>query len=72
MQAVVLGEECERAKPHPDPYLRGLELLGLAPHEALVIEDSPAGLRAAVAAGIPAVGITSGQVRVLGNRGGHC
>jgi beta-phosphoglucomutase-like phosphatase (HAD superfamily) len=52
---VVLGEECSRAKPFPDPYQRGLELLGLQPHEAIVIEDSPAGLASAVAAGIPAV-----------------
>lgn len=43
-EAVVLGEECERAKPHPDPYLKGLQLLGLQPHEAIVIEDSPAGV----------------------------
>jgi HAD superfamily hydrolase (TIGR01509 family) len=42
-EAVVLGEECERAKPHPDPYVKGLQLLGLQPHEAIVIEDSPAG-----------------------------
>jgi HAD superfamily hydrolase (TIGR01509 family) len=42
-EAVVLGEECVRAKPHPDPYLQALEVLGLQPHEAIVIEDSPAG-----------------------------
>jgi HAD superfamily hydrolase (TIGR01509 family) len=42
-EAVVLGEECARAKPHPDPYQQALQLLGLQPHEAIVIEDSPAG-----------------------------
>lgn len=42
-QVIVLGEECARAKPHPDPYLRAMELIGVAPHESLVIEDSPAG-----------------------------
>jgi HAD superfamily hydrolase (TIGR01509 family) len=42
-EAVVLGEECVRAKPHPDPYQQALQLLGLQPHEAIVIEDSPAG-----------------------------
>jgi beta-phosphoglucomutase-like phosphatase (HAD superfamily) len=62
-EALVLGEECARAKPHPDPYLRGLELIGLAgsPRDAIAVEDSPAGLRAAVAAGIPTVGVTSTQ-----------
>jgi HAD superfamily hydrolase (TIGR01509 family) len=43
-EGVVLGEECARAKPHPDPYLEGLRLLGLQPHEAIVVEDSPAGV----------------------------
>lgn len=50
-EAVVLGEECERAKPHPDPYLKGLQLLGLQPHEAIVIEDSPAGANRALGSG---------------------
>lgn len=40
---VVLGEECARAKPHPDPYLAAMAALGVGPHESLVIEDSPAG-----------------------------
>lgn len=60
-EVVVLGEECPRAKPYPDPYLRAMELIGVSPQESLVVEDSPAGLRAAVAAGVPAVGITTGQ-----------
>ncbi|KAI8463822.1 MAG: HAD-like domain-containing protein [Monoraphidium minutum] len=69
---VVLGEDCPRAKPHPDPYLRAMELIGVAPHEALVVEDSPAGLRAAVAAGVPAVGITTGQPRDVLVAAGAC
>ncbi|GBG00289.1 hypothetical protein Rsub_12968 [Raphidocelis subcapitata] len=69
---VVLGEECARAKPHPDPYLRAMELLGVGPDESLVVEDSPAGLRAAVAAGVPAVGITTGQPRQVLVDAGAC
>jgi hypothetical protein len=45
LQGLILGEECSRPKPFPDPYQEGLHLLGLQPHEALVIEDSPAGDR---------------------------
>ena len=41
--AVILGEECARAKPFPDPYLEGLKFLGIAPSEALVFEDSLSG-----------------------------
>ncbi|GAX76112.1 hypothetical protein CEUSTIGMA_g3555.t1 [Chlamydomonas eustigma] len=60
-EAVVLGEECERAKPFPDPYRKGMQLLGLSPEHTLVVEDSPAGIRAGVAAGIPVIGLTTGQ-----------
>eukprot|EP00878_Enallax_costatus_P004882 GHUV01005136.1.p1 GENE.GHUV01005136.1~~GHUV01005136.1.p1 ORF type:complete len:298 (+),score=84.81 GHUV01005136.1:130-1023(+) len=71
-EAVVLGEECERAKPHPDPYQKALRLLGLQPHEAIVIEDSPSGVRAAVAAGVPVFGITSGQEPAVLAAAGVC
>jgi hypothetical protein len=40
---LVLGEECARPKPHPDPYQEALKAFGLQPHEAIVCEDSPAG-----------------------------
>ncbi|KAG2438041.1 hypothetical protein HXX76_005655 [Chlamydomonas incerta] len=58
---LVLGEECARAKPHPDPYLTAMELLGLTPEESLVFEDSPSGVRAGVAAGSPVIALTTGQ-----------
>lgn len=35
---VVVGSECERAKPFPDPYLKGLEQLGVSPENAFAIE----------------------------------
>lgn len=54
---VLGGDEVARPKPHPDPYLRGCELLGVDPRDAVAIEDSPTGLRAAVAAGIPTIGV---------------
>ena len=59
---VVIGTECARAKPHPDPYLEGMRLLGAADASRCVaFEDSPAGATAAVAAGIPTVGVTTSQ-----------
>lgn len=45
-EVVVLGEDCARPKPHPDPYQKALEVLGLQPNEAIVIEDSPFGAAA--------------------------
>ncbi|MGC8548340.1 MAG: HAD-IA family hydrolase [Acidobacteriaceae bacterium] len=38
-------------KPHPEPYLKGAELLGLAPADCLVIEDAASGTKAGHAAG---------------------
>lgn len=52
MRFVLCSGEYPRAKPHPDPYLLGLEKLGGNRDTALVVEDSERGLRSAVAAGI--------------------
>lgn len=46
-QSLVLGEECERAKPHPDPYLVGAKNIGVALDEVFAVEDSPSGAPAA-------------------------
>ncbi|MHC3993654.1 HAD family hydrolase [Thiomicrolovo sp. ZZH C-3] len=55
MEFVLCSGEYARAKPYPDPYLKGLELFGGAKHEAIVVEDSQRGLRSAVSAGIDCV-----------------
>jgi sugar-phosphatase len=49
---VVTAEDVDRGKPHPDPYLRGAELLGVAPKDAVVFEDAEAGIESALAAGM--------------------
>ncbi len=50
---VLAAGDYKNSKPDPEPYLLALERAGVAPDEALVIEDSERGLRAAVGAGIP-------------------
>ena len=52
MDFVLVREDYERAKPHPEPYLTGLKRFGAAKEETLVVEDSLRGLKSAVAAGI--------------------
>lgn len=47
----VCGDEVPNGKPAPDIYLRGAELLGVAPEACLAIEDSPTGVLAAENAG---------------------
>ena len=51
--AVVCGEDVRLKKPDPEVYRRALRLLGESPLRSLAIEDSPGGVAAARAAGIP-------------------
>lgn len=57
--AVVSAEEVEACKPHPAPYLEAARRLGLAPETCLAIEDAPGGVRAAQAAGMKCVAVTT-------------
>ncbi|KAG4134816.1 hypothetical protein ERO13_D08G180400v2 [Gossypium hirsutum] len=56
---VILGSDCERAKPYPDPYLKALEVLQVSKDHTFVCEDSVSGIKAGVAAGMPVVGLTT-------------
>lgn len=56
---LVIGSECDRAKPFPDPYLKALELIDASPDHTFIFEDSASGIRAGVAAGVPVVGLTT-------------
>jgi HAD superfamily hydrolase (TIGR01509 family) len=51
-ELVLMKGDYARSKPEPDPYLRAVERLCVAPDRCLVIEDSERGLRAAKAAGL--------------------
>jgi HAD superfamily hydrolase (TIGR01509 family) len=55
----VCGDEVDRPKPHPDPYLKATRLLGVPPARSVVIEDSPLGVAAAEAAGCVVVAVPS-------------
>jgi HAD superfamily hydrolase (TIGR01509 family) len=55
MDFVLVREDYELAKPHPEPYLTGLKRFGATKEETLVVEDSSRGLNSAVAAGIDCV-----------------
>ena len=49
---LITSDLTERGKPHPDPYLAAAAALGADPQDCLVIEDAPAGIQAARAAGM--------------------
>jgi glycerol 3-phosphatase-1 len=59
-ETLVVAEDVENGKPDPSCYLMGKERLGLgAGREVLVLEDSPAGIRAGKAAGCRVIGLVT-------------
>ncbi|MEU3855495.1 HAD family hydrolase [Streptomyces sp. NPDC029554] len=53
------SEDVGRGKPAPDLFLYAAERMGVAPERCVVIEDSPLGVQAAVAAGMDVYGFTA-------------
>lgn len=62
-EEVVSGWDVKIGKPHPEPYLIGLEKAGCTAEEALVIENSPLGIESAVKAGIFTIAINTGPLK---------
>ncbi|MBI4306089.1 MAG: HAD family phosphatase [Chloroflexi bacterium] len=64
---VVGLDQVKRHKPHPEIYLLTAKKIGVQPSEAIAIEDSPTGIRAALSAGMACVAIsnqfTDGKLR---------
>jgi HAD superfamily hydrolase (TIGR01509 family) len=56
-EVLVTAEEVEEGKPNPAAYLRAAALLGVEPAHSLVLEDAPAGVEAARAAGMTVVAV---------------
>ncbi len=56
-QAVVTGADVQRGKPDPQCFLIAAERLGVEPAHCVVVEDAPAGIQAAVAAGMHPVAL---------------
>lgn len=58
-ERVFSASQVARGKPHPDIFLHAAERMGAPPADALVIEDSVGGVRAAIAAGMTVIGLTA-------------
>ncbi|WP_409334124.1 HAD family hydrolase [Cellulosimicrobium cellulans] len=56
-QVLVCGDEVERGKPDPEPYLLAAQRLGVDVARCVAIEDSPAGIASARAAGAATLGV---------------
>jgi mannitol-1-/sugar-/sorbitol-6-phosphatase len=57
-QHIVTADMVAHGKPHPEPYLKGAKILGLAPADCIVIEDSTSGAKAGHAAGCKVLATT--------------
>ncbi|NTV21781.1 MAG: HAD family phosphatase [Chlorobium limicola] len=54
-EVIITDDDITRPKPHPEPYLKALERLGLEASRCLAVEDSRRGLASAHAAGISCI-----------------
>jgi sugar-phosphatase len=70
-ETIVAAEDVTRSKPAPDGYEKAMGLLGLSPHECLVIEDSEAGIAAGRAAGCLVVAVRAGNFGGWNQSGAH-
>lgn len=58
-EVLITSDDVTNGKPHPEPYLKGAERMGIAPAECLVVEDAPAGIQSARSGGMKVIGMAS-------------
>lgn len=71
-EKMVTAYDVKHGKPHPEPYLIGLQKAGgLNPNQAIVVENAPRGVESAVAAGIFTIAINTGPIdpKILSDAG---
>jgi len=69
-EKIITSNDIVNGKPHPEPYLKGARLLGLAAADCVVFEDAPAGIRAGKAAGAKVIAFqTTDQDKFLRDAG---
>ncbi len=59
---MVTAFDVKHGKPHPEPYIMGLQKAGLRAEEAIVVENAPLGVESAKAAGIFTVAVNTGPL----------
>lgn len=61
-EKMVTAFDVQYGKPHPEPYLMGLEKAGVRASEVFAVENAPLGIRSAVAAGIFTIAVNTGPL----------
>jgi HAD superfamily hydrolase (TIGR01509 family) len=70
---ITTAYDVQRGKPHPDPYLMGMQKAGTQPWETLVVENAPLGVQAGVAAQLFTIAVNTGPLpdRLLAEAGAN-
>ena len=61
-ELMVTAFDVKHGKPHPEPYLMGLEKAGISAEEAMVVENAPLGVQSAKGAGIFTIAVNTGPL----------
>ena len=72
-ERIVTAYDVTHGKPAPDPYLMGAAKADAKPHECIVVENAPLGVKAGVAAGCFTIAVNSGPLpdSILSDCGAH-
>lgn len=72
-ERIVTAYDVTQGKPAPDPYLMGAAKADAKPHECIVVENAPLGVKAGVAAGCFTIAVNSGPLpdSILSDCGAH-
>ncbi|MCM1482967.1 MAG: HAD-IA family hydrolase [Muribaculaceae bacterium] len=60
--AMITSRDVKHGKPDPEPYFKGMELVGKRPDECIVVENAPLGVQAGDAAGAFTIGVSTGPI----------
>lgn len=61
-ELMVTSKDVEHGKPHPEPFIRGMQKVGVKPSQCIVLENAPLGVKAGNRAGAFTIGVATGPI----------
>ena len=58
-KVIITGDDVKKGKPDPEPYRKGIQILGISPQRGIAVEDTPTGIKSAKAAGLKCIAVTN-------------
>lgn len=59
---MITSKSVKHGKPHPEPYLKAMQLAGVGPRKCVAIDNAPLGVKSADSAGVFTIGVTTGPI----------